>query len=335
MNEYKGIMVFAQNERGKIHKVSYELLGKAQNLKEKTGEEISCILLGPEGLGAKELIYRGADKVYYIQDDNIFNEPEEMVYKENIIKLIKEKKPAICLFGATNFGRSIAPRVAAALKCGLTADCTGLDVDEDGSLIQIRPAFSENILAHIKSEQRPQMSTVRYKEFAEAKKDETRSGEIKILKAKKDSDKMIKILKQLEQSEIDITEAEIVVAVGMGLKTKEDLKMVNELADLLDGQVGASRDFVEEGYIDKSHQVGYSGNRVKPKLYVALGISGAPQHIAGMKESDMIIAVNNDPSAPIFNIADYGIVADLYDVVPVMIEKIKNQKGLKNLKNIS
>lgn len=328
MKDHKGIMIFAQNERGKIHRVSYELLGKAQELKAKTGEEISCVLLGPKGLDAQELIYRGADKVFYAADDTIFNQPEEMIYKDNIVKILEKEKPAICLFGATNFGRSIAPRVAAALKCGLTADCTGLDIDEEGSLVQIRPAFSENILAHIKSDHMPQMSTVRYKEFEESKRDTTRSGNIFEIDAVATDDNRVKVLRELAQPDIDITDAEIVVAVGKGLKSKDNIRMVQEFADLIGGQVGVSRPLVEEGFMAKSHQVGYSGNRVKPKLYIALGISGAPQHIAGMKDASTIIAVNTDPSAPIFNVVNYGMVADLYEAVPIMMERIKSGKSI-------
>ena len=323
MKEYKGIMIFAENERGKIHKVAFELIGKAIELNKKLNEEIFCVMAGPSGLDAQELIKRGADKVYYIENNNLFNEPDEMIYEKNIVSVIKDVKPEICLFGATNFGRSLAPRVASAMECGLTADCTGLDIDEDGSLIQIRPAFSENILAHIKSDLRPQMSTVRYKEFNEADRDESRTGEIIKINASDIEDKMINILKELESEDFNITDEKIVVGIGKCLKCKDDIKIARELAEALGGVVGASRPLVEEGYIGKAHQVGYSGNRVKPKLYVALGISGAPQHIAGMKESDFIVAVNTDPSAPIFNYADYGIVGDIYEIVPKMINEIK------------
>ena len=169
MKEYSGVMVFAEQKDKVIHKVSYELLGKARELADQINEEVVCCICGPEAIDVNELIYRGADKVFHVQDDEIFNVPEVMTVAGNVVKIIEEKRPGICLFGATSFGRSLAPRVAATLKCGLTADCTGLAIDvEDNKLVQIRPAFSENILAHIKSQHLPQMSTVRYKEFDEA-----------------------------------------------------------------------------------------------------------------------------------------------------------------------
>lgn len=320
--EYSGVLVFAEQKKGSIHKVSYELLGKARELAEKLNVLVYSALLGPNGIDAKELIYRGADKVFYVEDD-IFNVPEETIYKTNLESLIKKVKPEICLIGATSLGRSLAPRVAASLETGLTADCTGLEIDEDGKLIQIRPAFSENILAHIKSDTYPQMSTVRYKEFNENKRDENRKGDIVKVDAVKPEHELVKVIKELKSQEINISDASVVVAAGKGLKKAEDMAMIKELADLLSGVVGASREIVDEGFISKDFQVGYSGNRVKPKLYIACGISGAPQHLAGMKESDFIVAINTDPSAPIFNVADYGIVDDMYKVIPDLINKIK------------
>ncbi|AZV56973.1 electron transfer flavoprotein subunit alpha/FixB family protein [Clostridium sp. AWRP] len=327
--EYNGVLVFAEQKKGEIHKVSYELLGKARELAGKLGIPVYSALLGPCCIKAEELIYRGADKVFYVEDD-IFNAPEETVYKTNLENLIKKIKPEICLIGATSLGRSLAPRLAASLETGLTADCTGLEIDEDGKLIQIRPAFSENILAHIKSDTYPQMSTVRYKEFNESKRDENRKGEIVKVDAVKPENELVKVIKELKSQEVNISDASVVVAAGKGLKKAEDMAMIKELADLLSGVVGASREIVDDGFISKDFQVGYSGNRVKPKLYIACGISGAPQHLAGMKESDFIVAINTDPSAPIFNVADYGIVDDMYKVVPDLINKIK-QGSLETL----
>lgn len=330
--EYRGILVYAEQQEGRIHRVSYELLNKAAELSNKLGDPVDAALLGPEGIDHRELGYRGADKVYYLQDQ-AFAEPNEYVYKENLIALIREIQPKIVLIGATPFGRSLAPRVSAALKTGLTADCTGLDIDQDGSLIQIRPAFSDNILAHIKTKTLPQISTVRYKEFAEAPRNTS-------LKAQEDvrgalvknpgQDKngvqpragFIEVLKKVSAQEVDIAEAEVVVSGGNGLKNGDDFRLIEDLARRLGGVVGASRDVVDKGYISKEHQVGYSGNRVKPKVYIACGISGSPQHLAGMKESGTIIAINNDPSAPIFAVADYGILGDLYEVVPELCKKL-------------
>lgn len=325
LKEFSGILVFAEQKNGEIHKVSYELLGKGKEIADKLGSLLYAVVLGPTNVKTEELIYRGADKVFYIEDD-IFNEPEELVYKLNLVNLINNIKPEICLIGATSFGRSLAPRVASALKTGLTADCTGLEVDEDGKLIQIRPAFSENILAHIKTETYPQMATVRYKEFSEGKRDISRKGKVIKVEAIYNKDKLVEVVKELKGQEFDITEANVVVSGGKGLRCAEDFKMLEELAQSLGGVVGASRNVVDEGFISKEHQVGYSGNRVKPKVYIACGISGAPQHLAGMKDSDTIIAINSDPSAPIFNVADYGIVGDLYEVVPQLINKIKSKK---------
>lgn len=329
MGEFKGVMVFAEQKNGVIHKVTYELLAKAKELALKLNENVYCCICGPSILQINELIYRGADKVFYVKDDEIFSMPEVITYVKNVVRVIEDVRPEICLFGATSFGRSLAPRIAAALKCGLTADCTGLEIDlDDKKLIQIRPAFSENILAHIKSNCMPQMSTVRYKEFAEAIRDESKTGEVISFDPVIIENNPIKVLEEIKQEEFQITDADVVVAAGKGLKSPEDFKLLEELAGLLGGVVGATRPLVEEGFISRAHQVGYSGNRVKPKLYIACGISGAPQHIAGMKESETILAINSDPSAPIFNTADYGIVGDIYEVVPQLINKIKNKKSI-------
>lgn len=319
----KNILIFAEQKNGTIHRVTYELMGKAQELLKDTKGEINIVVLGDEHTDLSELSYHGAHKVYHIEGE-CFNKPDELLYKENIVSLVNEIKPEIFLIGATSFGRSLAPRIAAALNTGLTADCTELKVDDDGELVQIRPAFSDNILAHIKTSTTPKMATIRYKEFTQAERNENHSAEIIKIKAYKSTNDLLEVLEEIEAKDFDISDAQIVVSAGKGFKNKEDLSIVEELASLLGGVVGASRAIVDEGYIDKSHQVGYSGNRVKAKIYIACGISGAPQHLAGMKESEIIIAINSDPSAPIFNIADYGIVGDIYKIIPMFIEKLKN-----------
>lgn len=324
--EYSGILIFAEQKNLNIHKVAYELLGKGRQLSEKLKCSVDAVILGPGNLNAEELINRGADKVYLIKDEEIFNKPDELAYSENIVDLIKRVKPEICLFGATSFGRSLAPRIAAALQTGLTADCTDLQIDDDMKLVQVRPAFSENILAHIKSDSYPQMATVRYKEFDEAEEDVTRTGEIIYVEPVVSANNGVEILKEISNNNIDIADARVVVSAGVAVKSEDDLNMIKELASLLGGEVGASRALVETGLISKDHQVGYSGNRVKPIIYIACGISGAPQHLAGMKESATIIAINNDPSAPIFNVADYSIVGDMYKIVPELINAIKNNE---------
>jgi len=322
--EFNGVLIFAEQKNNNIHKITYELLGKGRLLANKLQCELYTVILGPNNIDLQELIYRGSDKTYHIMNDEIFNKPDELVYSENLVKLIKEIKPEICLFGATTFGRSVAPRVASSLETGLTADCTDLMIDDDGKLVQIRPAFSENILAHIISDCYPQMATVRYKEFEEASRDENRSGEIIKVNSIDSHNDLVEILEELLNENINIADAKVVVSVGAALKSSEDIKMIKELADLLGGEVGASRALVETGIISKTHQVGYSGNRVKPKIYIACGISGAPQHIEGMKESNIIIAINNDPSAPIFNIADYSIIGDMYKIIPELIKELKS-----------
>lgn len=242
------------------------------------------------------------------------------------MNLIKEEKPEFVLIGATHLGRSLAPRIAAALNTGLTADCIDLKLDEEGDLIQVRPAFTGNILAHIKTKTRPVMTTVRYRVFKARERDPNRKGEIIEKEAAVVEDTGTKIIQKVPREAVNISDAEVIVAGGRGLKKPDDLKMLEELSSLLGGVVGASRPLVDEGWISKDHQVGFSGNIVKPKLYMAIGISGSPQHLAGMRDSEIIVAINIDPSAPIFSIADYGIVGDLYEVVPKLIEKIKEIK---------
>ncbi|MFW6280840.1 MAG: electron transfer flavoprotein subunit alpha/FixB family protein [Halanaerobium sp.] len=318
------LLIFAEYSNNKIHPVTYELLNKGKDLSDKAGLKLSVLLIVPEEIETDELIFYGADKVYLLENKN-YASPDEYIYKKNIVKFLKDNKPEIILIGATHFGRSLAPRVAAAMKTGLTADCIELDIDEEGSLLQIRPAFSENILAQIKSSTKPQMATIRYQEFAKAKRDPNRKGKIIKIKNSFTKNPDLKAVEKISEKKIDITEAEVVVAGGSGVKTAEDFKLLQELADIFDGVVAASRDVVDKGLIPKEHQVGYSGQRVKPKIYFAFGISGAPQHLAGMKEAETIIAVNTDPSAPIFNIADYGIEADLYEIIPEMIDEFKNK----------
>ena len=321
----KSIIIFAEQKKGKIHRVSYELLGKAAQLagdKAASGFQIGAVVLGPEDLDLSELACHGADVIYHIAGD-CFNGPDELLMKENICRLMEEIQPEIFLIGATTFGRSMAPRVAAALDTGLTADCTDLVMDEDGKLIQIRPAFSDNILAHIKTQTLPQMATIRYKEFPEALRDESHSCQVVVREPYVRENNLVSILREIGEEDFDISDAEIVVSGGKGLKSKEDMKLIDRLAQALGGVVGASRAIVDEGYIDKTHQIGYSGNRVKAKLYIACGISGAPQHLAGMKESDIIVAINSDITAPIFQVADYGIVGDLYQVIPMFLDTLK------------
>jgi len=326
MKDHRGLMVFAEQREGRIHPVSRQLLGKGTEIADKLGVEVSTVLLGNQmEEQARELIYYGADKVF-LYDHPALKGFDLLNYKHNITKLIREVHPEIFLLGATRLGRSLAPRVAVALGTGLTADCIGLDIDEDGNLIQIRPAFTGSILAQMKTATRPQMSTIRYKVMQEKARDPSRRGEI----IKRDAEfvpSLLTIKKQERLTEVNIAiaEADVIVSGGRGLKKAEDFGILAELAELLGGVVGSSRPLVDNGWIEREHQVGFSGNMVKPKLYVACGISGSPQHLAGMRGSDVVVCINTDPSAPIFRVADYGIIGDLYEVVPKLIEEIKRR----------
>jgi electron transfer flavoprotein alpha subunit len=315
-------MVFAEQQEGEINPISYELLGKGRELADKLGGRLSCVLFGDRiADAALELIYHGADRVY-LYDHAIFHDLDLLNYKHNMVRLAREVNPEIFILGATHWGRSLGARVSAALGTGLTADCTGLDIDRNGNFIQIRPAFSGNVLAHIKTKTRPQMATVRYKVMRSLPRDVNRKGEI-ISKSAKIVPSLLTITRKERLNETNIADAEVIISGGAGLKKTEDFSLLANLAGILGATVGSSRPPVDSGWIRKEHQVGFSGNTVKPKIYFACGISGSSQHLAGMRESDVIIAINTDPSAPIFNIADYGIVGDLYEVVPKLIEKIK------------
>ena len=326
MKDYSGIMVFAEQREGMIHSISYELLGKGREIADRLGVNLSSVLLGNQmSEEAKELIYHSADEGF-LYDHPILQEFDLLNYKHNIVRLVREVKPEILLFGATRLGRSLGARVAVALDTGLTADCTGLDVDKDGNLIQIRPAFTGNILAHIKTTTRPQLATIRYKVMQKREREPSRKGKL----TKKDIERVPSLLtiKKKEKLEgINITGADVIISAGRGLKKTSDFVILTELAELLGGVVGSSRPLVDDGWIAKEHQVGFSGNTVKPKFYIACGISGSPQHLTGMRGSSVIIAINTDPSAPIFRVADYGIVGDLYDVVPKLTNEIRRRQA--------
>lgn len=323
-NDKREILVFAEQRRGRVHPVTIELLGKAIELSNRLPLMVSSVLMGRDVQGeAQELIYYGSKKVYLFEDSSLYSY-DPILYKTNIVTLAKEINPYAILFGSTHIGRSLAPRVAASLGTGLTADCTNLSIDKDGAFIQIRPAFTGNILAHIKTKTSPSMSTVRYKVMQRAKRDEKREGTI-VKMAPLPNDPSWKIIDERVIEGINLPDAEVIVSGGRGLKRAEDFKMLEELAKLLGGVVGSSRPLVDEGWIGKEHQVGFSGNTVKPKLYIACGISGSPQHLAGMRDSEMIVAINSDPSAPIFRYADMGIIGDIYEIIPKMIEKLKRR----------
>lgn len=331
LTDYKGVMVFAEQRDSRVHPVSFELLGKAQELAATLNEPVYAVIVGSSvGEGAHELVKRGADKVF-VYDDLAFKVTRDDPYTDLLARCCREERPSIFLIGATSTGRSLGPRVAARLETGLTADCTSLDIDpETGFLMQTRPAYGGNIMATIITpNSRPQMATVRYKMFPEAKPVEAPKGVVvnKAMNMKSVRDRVKVLGFEEAKEELSITDADIVVSGGLGMGEAKGFELMRQLADALGGAVGASRPTVDEGWIDYRHQVGLSGRTVRPQVYVACGISGAVQHQAGMKTSDVIIAVNKDREAPIFKISSLGVVGDLYEVVPRLIEKIKEHNG--------
>ncbi|MEM2969416.1 MAG: electron transfer flavoprotein subunit alpha/FixB family protein [Candidatus Bathyarchaeia archaeon] len=327
----EGVLVFAEQNNGLVHPVSFELLGKGRDLADRLGVKLSAALLG-HGVHkeALELVYYGAD-VVYVFDSPFLSMFDPVQYAKNLVRLVTETRPAIFLLGATRLGRSLAPRVAAALRTGLTADCVDLDLDENGNLVQVRPAFSGNIMAQIKTKTRPQMATVRYKVMKANARDPRRKGKVIVKEPEVLSDTGIQILEKTAVGGVNLAEAEVVVSGGRGLKSPGDIALLKELAKELGGVVGSSRPLVDAGWISRDHQVGFSGHTVKPRVYVACGISGSPQHLFGMRDSDVIIAINKDASAPIFNVADYCVVGDIYEIVPLLVQELRKLKAVKNL----
>jgi electron transfer flavoprotein alpha subunit len=331
---YKGVWTLSEQKNGKIHPVSYELLNRGKSLAEKLQVPLSAVILG-NGIDESELnelILRGADKVYCVNDpafENFLAEP----HKNTVKFLVEKHKPEIILAAATTTGRTVMPCIASELNTGLTADCTVLDIeDETGNLLQTRPAIGGNILATIKTpDARPQMATVRPKSTKQADRDASRKGEIiyekniptDCLKSRIVFEKYV----QDESQSVPIEDADIVIAGGRGMSKVENFSFIEELASLLDAAVGASRDAVDKGWIEYPHQIGLSGKTISPKLYIAFGISGAIQHIAGMQTSETIVAVNKDPDAQIFRVADFGIVGDALEVAPTLISKLKDKLG--------
>lgn len=329
MEDYQGVWIFAEQRDGEIQTVSYELLGAGQRLARARNTELCALLFGQdvEPL-AVELFKRGADKVY-LADDPALRYYNDEPYANILVKLVRRYKPEIVLCGATSLGRSMVPRAATELQTGLTADCTGLEIDmETGHLLQTRPAFGGNIMATILCDRyRPQMATVRHKVMTEAAVDPDRqTGElIRAELTEEDLASRTRVLEVIEEEgeTVNITEADVIVSGGRGVKTPENFQLLVDLAKVLDGAVGASRAAVDAGWIGYAHQVGQTGKTVKPKIYITAGISGAVQHLVGMSSSDTIIAVNRDPDAPIFRAADYGLVGDLFEIIPLLIDRFK------------
>ena len=334
--EYKGVYVIAEQFEGKLRNVSFELLGQGRKLADGIGDEVGAVLIGYNVKPlAQELIAHGAHKVYVYDDEKLANY-NTTAYSKVLCDFFHEVKPNVFLVGATNIGRDLGPRVANSLKTGLTADCTGLSVDEDGkTIVWTRPALGGNIMAEIICpDNRPQMGTVRPNVFKKPEANPSATGEVIEMEAKlSDADFMTKFVELIKMGGegVKIEEADAIVAGGRGMNGAEpfvDGGILKELADVLGGAVGASRAAVDAGWIDALHQVGQTGKTVGPKLYIACAISGAIQHLAGMTGSDCIIAINKDEDAPIFKVCDYGIVGDAFEVVPKLTAAIKAAKGM-------
>ncbi len=327
-NEYRDVAVFIEQRGGEIAGVSYEMLGEGRKLADELGEKLTAVLIGHElHKEAEELVKYGADKVVYFDGPELESFRDES-YAVLVSNLITDEKPGIFLGGATAIGRSFIPKIAAKVYGGLTADCTRLEVDAPKRLLLgTRPAFGGNLMATIICpNHRPQIATVRHKVMKPAEYDEHRTGEVVVHKVEPGSvaerTKLIDIVKEVE-STINITEADIIVSGGRGMGGPENFAYLTQLAEQLGGAVGASRAAVDAGWVPYSHQVGQTGKTVCPKLYIACGISGSVQHQAGMQSSDYIIAINTDPDADIFQIANLGIVGNALEVLPGLIESFK------------
>lgn len=329
---WSGIWVFAEYRHGKVAPVSFELLGVGRQLADQRGVPLSAVIFG-SGVEAEvsTLIASGADKVYFADDPNLELFRED-VYGRVLEDLIRTHQPEVVLAGATAIGRSFIPQVANALDAGLTADCTQLAIrEEDGMLLQTRPAFGGNIMATIECpHSRPQMATVRPKVMKPARQDASRQGEIiRIEPSDEALSSQVEVLEsvQSEQDNVNIQEVEILVAGGRGLEDEKGFELIRELADELGGAVAASRAAVDAGWIPYPHQVGQTGKTVCPKLYIACGISGAIQHAVGMQSAETIVAINRDKDAPICDFATYSLVGDLFDIVPLLSSKIREKRG--------
>lgn len=328
---YRGVWVYIEQSGGQAKSVGYEILGQGRKLADELGEELAAVIVGynVEHL-AEHAFASGADKVY-IADQPEFNNYNTDAFTLVLTDMIDTYKPSVFLIGATNNGRDLAPRVACRVGTGLTADCTDIGIDRETGLVAwTRPAFGGNIMATILCpEHRPQMGTIRPKVFKKPIVDAERRGEIiRVNTAIKDENIRIKLMEVIKNNTVscDLEEAEIIVAGGRGMGNQENFALIEELANILGGAVGASRAAVDAGWKPAYHQIGQTGKTVGPKIYFACGISGAIQHVAGISSSDVIIAINKDKDAPIFKIADYGIVGDVNEVLPVLITELKKLK---------
>jgi len=335
---WNGIAVYVDHVDGEIHPVTFELIGKAKELAEKINHPVYAIFMGYDIKDkANEILHYGVDKVFVYDDKELKHfriEPYTAAFED----FINEVRPTIVLVGGTTVGRSLAPRAAARFRTGLTADCTIIDVQENTDLDQIRPAFGGNIMAHIYTpNHRPQFATVRYKIFSAPERSDEAAGEIVLCQIDKDRLKsQITVLDVKNKEKVEsIEDAEVIIVAGRAIKKEEDLKMIYELADQLGGQVATTRPLIEAGWADPRKQIGLSGRTVKPKLIITCGVSGAIQFVAGMNNSECIVAINKDENAPIFKVAHYALVGDIYEILPSLIDKLKSKDcGTEKIKEL-
>lgn len=337
INEYSGVLIFIEQRFNEIQNVSLELLGKGRKIADELGVKLIAAVLGNNvDKHSKLLIEFGADKVLVINHKSLELYSTEP-YTQGLIQALESEKPEIVLFGATSIGRDLAPRVSARAQTGLTADCTSLDISEDRTLLMTRPAFGGNIMATIICpDHRPQMSTVRSGVMTKMERDTNRNGEVINFPVKiENNNQFVEILsfeKETEEKQ-DIQEATVLVSGGRGVGSAENFALLHNLADELGGLVSASRAAVDSGWMDHERQVGQTGKTVRPNLYIACGISGAIQHVAGMEEADLIIAINKDKGAKIFEVADLGAVGDIHKILPFVIEEISKINKTKKIED--
>ncbi len=330
-SRWQGVCVVAELVDNDVHPVTLELLGKAAELAKKVNQKVYCVVIGStlDSIAAKLAEY-GPDEIH-LYDHPALEHFRIEPFCAALEDFIRKVQPSVVLVGGTSIGRSLAPRAAARFHTGLTADCTFLDIQSTTDLDQIRPAYGGNIMAHINTPRhRPQFATVRYKIFSSPEKTAPKA---KIVRGSLTPEQLASGIEFLslrrKQNERGIEDADVIIVAGRGLKKQEDLAMVEELASLLGGQVGSTRAVIEAGWLDPKRQIGLSGRTVKPKLIITCGVSGAVQFAAGMNGSELIVAINSDPHASIFNIAHIGIVGDLYKIIPGLIERIKSSKGVQ------
>jgi electron transfer flavoprotein alpha subunit/NAD-dependent dihydropyrimidine dehydrogenase PreA subunit len=329
--QYKGVWVVAEHYKAEIHKVAYQLLTKGRELADILDVNLSLIVLGDKfDNKLEEFGAFGANEVIYIKS-SILKDYYSDLYVNTLSEIISKNKPEIILIGATPTGRDFAPRVAKRLNAGLTADCTGLDIEQNTkNLMQTRPTFGGNIMATIRTPtSRPQLATVRPGIFKAVKSRKRNVNIIKIDYDFKEKDSVQKIIKIIDKqkTKVNLEDAKIIVAGGRGVGSKEGFKLISELADVIGAEMGGSRVTIELNWLEQDRQIGQTGKTVAPQLYIACGISGAIQHLVGMQNSEIIVAINKDPSAPIFSIAHYGLVGDLHTIIPLLIEEFKKVKS--------